>query len=116
MDRNLFNHPEDYLGAATQKVTDFVNILGETVKGVYYDSQVEKLAMDPKDPAVVKDLEKRLKSLQDLSVEDYMAVTAPEGTGGIGSLGINAVKKKNQEKALQNLLDHYSRKFDTTKK
>jgi len=104
---------QNSIDAARKKALDVVNFMSEAVQGVYYDSQAARLALDPKDPTIVKDLEQRLKTVKDLSVEDYMAVTAPEGTGGVGSLGVNAVKKKNQEKALQDLLNHYSRRFET---
>jgi len=107
----------DMMDTAREKAQGVLDFMEMSVKGVYYDTQAERLGLDPKSPNSVKEIEKRLKALQDLSVEDYMAVTAPPGTGGIGSLGVNAVKKRNQESALQNLLDHYTRKFtDTTKK
>jgi len=105
------------MDSAKQKAQEVLDFMEMSVKGVYYETQAERLGLDPKNPGSVKEIDKRLKALQDLSVEDYMAVTAPPGTGGIGSLGVNAVKKRNQEKALQDLLDHYTRKFtDTAKK
>jgi len=44
-----------------------------------------------------------------------MAVNAPSGTGGTGSLGVNAVRKQNQERALADLLDFYARKNELKK-
>jgi len=103
----------NYAKEGAQTAADFMS---NTVQGVYFEKQAQKLGLDPESPHIVEEVDKRLKTLQDLSVEDYMVIGAPEGTGGTGSLGVNAVRKKNQEKALQDMLDFYSRKYSDKKK
>jgi hypothetical protein len=95
-------------GAQTveDKARGIMDFMTMAVQGAYYDSQATKLGLDPKDPTVVTDLEKRLKTLQDTPIEDYMAITGND----TGSLGVQAARKKNQEKALADLLDFYARK------
>lgn len=114
--RDLAGTMEDILGYAKEGAQTVADFMTGTVQGIYYEKQAQKLGLDPSSPHIVDEVDKRLKTLQDLSVEDYMVIGAPEGTGGTGSLGVNAVRKKNQEKALQDMLDFYSRKYSSAKK
>jgi hypothetical protein len=105
----LFSEP---IEKTKKNLLEVVDYMSSSLQGMYFDSKAKQLGYDPGDPGTVDEIEKRLKVLKNSSVEEYMAIQGNDR----GSLGVQAARKQNQEKALQDMLEFYSKKHGLDKK
>lgn len=93
------------LDQGMQKGKEVIDFLGMTAQGMYYDRQVQQLGLNPNDPNIVAELEKQLKELNSMQLEEYV-MQAPQNS----TLGA-ATQKASKEQALQSAFQYYSKKY-----
>jgi hypothetical protein len=92
-------------GEGMEKVQQGIDYIKMTAEGMYFDSQVTRLGLNPNDPNIVAELQRRYQSINSMPLEEYVTRSPTNSTLSA------ATKKSSEERALKNALEYYSRKY-----